>query len=210
MSESALVSLHILVVNADPSLGLIFRDALADMGYAGTLATTQKQAQRELNHHPFDLIVVDSSANTRQDAIESLRPLLALSHPLPIVLCSLVALSETDLKREGFAGQMRLPVTLDQLVTTVAECLNQPWTPSQLPQAEVVQRLVAAFIQQDADAFGAFAQRRSSGTPGSYTPIRSLAPPRGGQPSRCILTRHGSTLAPGRLMESISIRAPMA
>lgn len=156
MSEPAPVSPRLLVVEAVPSLGLIFHDALAEMGYASTLAASLRQALRLLNQHPFDLIVADTSPDTvfhtRQDALAPLGPLLALSHPLPVVLCTLLPLSESDVRQDGVAGWVRHPFTLDELVTTVAECLHQPWSPAQLPQAEVVQRGVASFIQRDVGA----------------------------------------------------------
>jgi hypothetical protein len=55
-------------------------------------------------------------------------------------------------RHEGFAGLVRQPFNLDQLVTTVAECLHLPWSPAKLAQKEVVQRLAAGFIKRDMEA----------------------------------------------------------
>ena len=152
MSEPAPVSPHVLVVETVPSLRLIIQDALAEMGYASTLASSLEHALRLVNQQPFDLIVVDTSPANSPDALTSLRPLLALSHPLPVVLCTLWPLSEIELRDAQVAGWVQHPFTRDQLVMTVAECLNQPWSPAQLSQAEIVKRGVTALVQRDVGA----------------------------------------------------------
>jgi CheY-like chemotaxis protein len=147
-----------LVFAADQDLGPVFQEALAEMGYASTLATSLQQALRLLHRQPFDLILTDTSSRTGQEAPgtwASLYPLLALSHPLPVVLCTARPVKEIDVRHEGFAGLVVKPIDLDHLVTTVAECLNQPWTPARRHQAAVVHRAVAAFIQRDAEALAA-------------------------------------------------------
>jgi hypothetical protein len=141
-----------LVEESVPSLGLVIQDALAEMGYASTLAPSLEHALHMLHQRPLDLIVIDTSPAISPDALASLRPLLALSHPLPVVLCTLWPLSEIDLRHAKVAGWVQHPFTRDQLVTTVAACLNQPWSPAQLSQAEVVQHGVAALVQRDVGA----------------------------------------------------------
>jgi hypothetical protein len=75
-----------------------------------------------------------------------------LSHSLPVILCTAWLLAETDVRKEGFAALVRQPFDLDHLVTTVAACLNQPWSPAQLRQAEVVKHYAASFLNQDVEA----------------------------------------------------------
>ncbi len=141
MSAPAPTSPHLLVVEADPALQLILQEALAEMGYVSTSASSLDQALRLLNQQHVDLIVTDSFSSTSQEALAPLRPLLALSHPLPVILCTAWPLTETVVKQEGFAGLVLQPFELDHLVTMVAECLNQPWSPAQLRQAEVRETL---------------------------------------------------------------------
>lgn len=153
MSEPAPASPQLLVVEADPALQLIFQEALAEMGYASTLASSLDHALRLANQQSFDLILTNLFFGTSQKPPEmwaALYPLLALAHPVPVVLCTAWAVEEIDARQEGFAALVRQPFDLDDLVTTVAECLNQPWTPAQLREAEVVNRLAAGFIQRDA------------------------------------------------------------
>ncbi len=152
MAESTLAIPHLLVVQADPSLQLILQQALAEMGYISTSASSLDQALRLIDQRPFDLIVTDTFSRTGQEALASLRPLLALSHPLPVVLCTAWPLTETVVRHEGFAGLVQQPFELDHLITTVAEGLNQPWSPAQLRQAEVVKRYVAYFALGDVEA----------------------------------------------------------
>ena len=95
MPEPAPVSPHILVVEVDPGLQLLIQTTLAGMGYASTLASSLEEALRLLHKHPFDLVVTDIFFRNEQKALASLRPLLALSHPLPIILCAAWPFSES-------------------------------------------------------------------------------------------------------------------
>ena len=153
MSARAPTSPHLLVVEADRALKLILQEALAEMGYVSTSASSLDQALRLLNQQHVDLIVTDSFSSTSQEALAPLHPLLALSHPLPVILCTAWPLTETVVKQEGFAGLVLQPFELDHLVTMVAECLNQPWSPAQLRHSEVVKRFIACLIQRDVEAF---------------------------------------------------------
>jgi CheY-like chemotaxis protein len=152
MSEPVTVSPRILLVGADPAMQLLLQQALAEMGYASTRASSLGQALRLLHQQAFDLVVTDTFSRTGQEVLSPLRPLLALSHPLPVILCTAWPLAETDVRNEGFAGLVPQPFELDQLVTMVAACLNQPWSPAQLRQAEVVNRYVESFHKQDIEA----------------------------------------------------------
>ena len=97
-------------------------------------------------------MVTDIFFRNEQKALASLRPLLALSHPLPIILCAAWPFSESVVEQEGFAALVTQPFDLDHLVTTVAACLNQPWSPAQLWQAEIVKGYAASFLKQDVEA----------------------------------------------------------
>lgn len=156
MAAPAPVSPQLLVAEADPVLRLILQQALAEMGYTSTLASSLDQALRLLNQQPFDLMVTDTFFRSSQEALAPLRPLLALSHPLPVILCTAWPLTESVVRHEGFAALLLQPFELDHLVTTVAECLNQPWSPAHLRQAEVVQQYVACFARGDVEAMLSF------------------------------------------------------
>jgi CheY-like chemotaxis protein len=156
MPKSAPVSSHLLVVEAEPSVQRIIQEALAGMGYVSTSASSFAQALRLLHQHPFDLVVTNVFSRSRQQALVSLRPLLALAHPLPVLLCTAWPLTETEVRHEGFAALVEHPFDVDHLVTTVAACLNQPWSPAQRRQAKVVQRFVASFALANVETMTSF------------------------------------------------------
>jgi CheY-like chemotaxis protein len=149
MSEPAPASLPILVAEADPTLQILFQHTLTEMGYPCTLASSLEEALCFLHKHPVALVVTDIFLRSSQEVLTSLRPLLALSHPLPVILCTAWPLHEDVVRREGFAALVPQPFHLDHLVTTVAACLNQPWSPAQLRQAKIVNHYVASFLKQD-------------------------------------------------------------
>jgi CheY-like chemotaxis protein len=151
MPTPAPVSSHLLVVEAELSVQRIIQGALAGMGYVSTSASSLAQALHVLHQHPFDLVMTNVFSRSRQQALASLRPLLALAHPLPVLLCTAWPLTETEVRHEGFAALVEHPFDLDHLVTTVAACLNQPWSPAQRRQAKVVQRSVAYFSLGDVE-----------------------------------------------------------
>jgi CheY-like chemotaxis protein len=130
----------------------MLQQALAEMGYASTLASSLGYALRVVHEQPFDLIVTDAFASTGGEALASLRPLLALSYGVPVILCTAWSLTESAVKQEGFAGFVPQPFDLGELVATVAECLNHSWSPDQLRQAEVAKRYVTGLIQWDVEA----------------------------------------------------------
>jgi CheY-like chemotaxis protein len=142
----------LLVVEADQVLGPMFQQVLAEMGYASTLGSSLKDALGLIHQQPLDLILTDTFSSSGGEALASLCPLLALSYGVPVILCTAWSLTESEVKQEGFAGFVPQPFNLDQLVTAVAECLNLPWSPDQLRQAEVAKRYVAAYIQWDVEA----------------------------------------------------------
>ena len=152
MSEPSPASPQLLVVEADQALGPMFQQALAEMGYASTLGASLQDALGLIHQQPFDLILTDTFSSSGGEALASLRPLLALSYGVPVILCTAWSLTESEVKQEGFVGFVPQPFDLDQLVTTVAECLNLPWSPDQLRQAEVAKRYVAAYILWDVEA----------------------------------------------------------
>ena len=187
MSAAAPISPRLLVVEADPTLRLLLQAALAEMGYASTLASSLEQALRLLHQQPFVLVMTDTFSHTSQKALTSLRPLLALSHPLPVILCTAWPLAETEVKHAGFAALVRQPFDLDHLVTTVAACLNQPWSPDQLWQAEVVQRYVASFLKQDVEAVLALFTEEVVFLPWIVSPYPFAHPVRGKAAARLYL-----------------------
>jgi CheY-like chemotaxis protein len=152
MTASTLSPPHLLVVEDDPDLQRVLQNALEAMGYPTTGASSLDQALRLIQQQPVELIVTDTFSRTPQDALASLRPLRQLSHPIPIVVCTGWPVSDSVVKERGFAALVHKPSTLDHLVVTVAECLNQPFSGAQERQVVVIRRYVAAVRRWDLDA----------------------------------------------------------
>lgn len=143
---------HLLVAEADVALRWFSQQALVEMGYACTPASSLKETLRLLHQQPFDLVVTETFSRSGQGALEALRPLLALSHPLPVLLCTGWPLKEVEVQQAGFAALVLRPFRLEHLVVTEAEALHQPWSPAQRRQAEVVERYVASLARREVES----------------------------------------------------------
>lgn len=133
MAAPAPEALHLLVAEADPALRRLSQHALMELGYACTPATSLEQALRLLQQQPFALVVTGTFSRTSQGVLEALRPLLALSYPRPVILCTGWPLAEAEVRRAGFAALVRRPCDLEQLAATVAACLQYSPYPGQPP-----------------------------------------------------------------------------
>ncbi len=144
----------LLIVEGDRPIRDLMQDVLSEMGYVCTVAADPEQALRVLHRQPVDLIVTDAFSQTCQDILALPRPFLQLAHALPVVLCTDWSLQHCDLAEAGFAARVPKPFALDDLVTTVAECLKQPFTATHHRQAENVHRFLAALSAWDCNALG--------------------------------------------------------
>ena len=140
---------RILIVEGDRLIRSLIQDVLSEMGYSCTVATDPERALRVLHRQPVDLIVTDSFSRTGHDVLAASRPLLRLAHPLPVVMCTAWPLTASDLQEAEFAAMLPKPFALDDLVTTVAECLNRPFSAAQCRQAEIVRSYLAALSAWD-------------------------------------------------------------
>lgn len=145
------VSPRILLVEAHRDLRRLLHLALCEQGYATTMAASLEEALRLVHQHPFDLIVTDLFSPADQESLVRLFPLRALAHATPIVVLD-TWLPIRDVRQQGFRGILRKPFGLDDLITAVAEGLNQPFSAAQRTQAEVAQRFVAALLERDVEA----------------------------------------------------------
>jgi DNA-binding response OmpR family regulator len=120
---------EVLVVEAEPDLGPLFQQALADLGYVSTLASSLDQALHLVQERSFDLIITDAYPSTSRDVLKSLRPLLGLANPVPVILCTAWRVEEAVARQAGCAALIQQPFDLNELVTTVTGCLMPPRTP---------------------------------------------------------------------------------
>ena len=131
----AATSPHLLILVEDADLRRLLQAVFAESGYETTGAASVERALFLVHRHPFDLILTDlfnpatdPLRPAEEETCAPLHPLLRLALGLPIVvLASYLTLS--DVRQHGFREVVSLPCGADEFVTTIAECLDQPWTP---------------------------------------------------------------------------------
>ncbi len=123
--DSALTSTRVLVVEDDPDVAGVLHDLLTDEGYRVTVSSDgQSLAAAQAN--PPNLILLDVMM-PGMDGPEVCRRLQAdpRTRAIPVVFITAVAPSLTAQRLAGcqYAGIIRKPFTLDEVLTTVAHHL---------------------------------------------------------------------------------------
>ncbi|MCL6649377.1 MAG: response regulator [Chloroflexi bacterium] len=115
---------RILVVEDDPTVCLVLRDALEDEGYTIRVARNGTQALAALEEWQPDVIVLDlllPAVNGREFRTQQ------LVHPeharVPVVLLSAVQDLPVEAARLGAAAALAKPFDLDELLATVRAVL---------------------------------------------------------------------------------------
>jgi CheY-like chemotaxis protein len=127
---------------------------LGEMGYESTVAADPQQALRVFHCQEMDLLLTDSFSYFAPDVLAAFRSLLRVAHPLPVILCTAGPLTSPDLKEAEFAAVLQKPFDLDDLVTTVAVCLEQSFSAAHVRQAEIVHEYLAALCTFDGASLG--------------------------------------------------------
>ena len=141
---------QLLIGEANLELRGVLHQGLCEQGYMATEAASLEQVLRLVHRQPFDLIVTEPFTPHDQETLARLLPLGALAHATPIVVVS-TWLTVKEVRQHGFCGVLRKPFDWDELITTVAESLNQPWNLAQLPQVEIAKHYIAALGQRDVE-----------------------------------------------------------
>lgn len=142
---------QLLLIETHPDLRRILQMVLIDQGYVVMGAASLEQALRLVHRQPFALILTDLFTPAGQETLAHLLPLRELAHGIPIVVVA-TWLTASDVRQQGFSGVLHQPFGLDDLVTAVAEGLNQPFSAAQRPQTVVAQRFVSALLERDVEA----------------------------------------------------------
>jgi CheY-like chemotaxis protein len=129
----------------------ILQAVFVEQGYSPTMAASLEEALRLVHQHPFDLILTELFFSSEQETLALVLPLQELAHPTPVVVIA-TWLSTQDVRASGFAAVLREPFDLNELITTVAECLKHPMNDEHRRQAEIATRGVAAWDRRDFDA----------------------------------------------------------
>lgn len=142
---------QLLVIEDDVVLQGSLQQVLFEQGYAAMVTSSLEEALHLVHRQPFDLILTELFTPSDQKTVAFLHWLRALAHATPVVVMA-SWFTAREVRQQGFSGLLSKPFRLDDLITTVAEHLNHPFTALQLRQAEVTRRFIAALIQGDVEA----------------------------------------------------------
>lgn len=185
------------------------QDVLSEMGYLCTVAADPEQALRVLRRQPMDLIVSNTFSHTYHDILASSHPLLQLAHALPVVLCTDWSLRDCDLSVARIAAVVPKPFALDDLVTTVAECLQQPFRAAHYRQAEIVHRFLAALSAWDCDTLDALLTKKVALYPWLAAPYPAAHPAAGRSAVLDYVREMAAYFGPVRLLNTHFFACPL-
>jgi DNA-binding response OmpR family regulator len=125
---------HILIVDDEPNVRLMFRTALESAGYAVEEAADGEQALECLRHAPADLVLLDLQM-PRLDGMATLRRLRDEGCEVPVVIVTAHGSipDAVAAMRLGAIDFLSKPLTPDVLRKIVAEVLDRHGLPAAMP-----------------------------------------------------------------------------
>lgn len=115
---------HILVVDDEKDIRMLFKDELVDAGYGVLLAESGKEALEKLREHKIDLLILDLRMPD-MDGIEVLQQVRESDKELPIIVCTAVRGLKDDYSiwEGNVSAFITKPLDLDELRRKVDEVL---------------------------------------------------------------------------------------
>jgi|GEM_PF-566304 len=142
---------HLLIVEDDAELQYILQSLLIDEGYAVVAASSLPQALALLGEQVFQLIITDLFAQTGKESLDSVEPLCQRAAPTPVAVLTGWRVSEEDIQQRGFACLIKKPFELDELLASIAVCLQTQLSPEQERQAKLLRAYFQATEQRDVE-----------------------------------------------------------
>ena len=140
---------RLLLVEHDGDMSRILHQALSEEGYQVITAPSLAEALVLIEAHVFDVILTDSFRTLPEPRLQAVLPLLKTAAPTPVVVMTAWVLTDEAVQQAGFAHLINKPFDLDEVMATLAACLNAPLTPEQEQQAATVSGYIAAMNQHD-------------------------------------------------------------
>lgn len=169
---------HLLVVEDDADIRDILGAILREEGYEVSLAASPQEAMLLLEEQVFHFVLTDLFAWGTNEPLRSVSALLDQAQPTPIGLLTSWKVSKEAAELAGFACLIGKPFDLDDLLATIASCLNVPLGLEQQRQAEMVGHFFDALNARNWDAALRLCAEHLAYYPGPtslYAPIRRLA-----------------------------------
>jgi two-component system NtrC family response regulator len=113
---------RILLIEDAPSVARVTAIVLDGAGYSVKTAANHRAARQILTNEDFSLILADTDHGAGTAGLSGLAELVA-SVDCPVVLFTAHRFSEVDIETAGFAGVVRKPYDIDDLLRIVNDAL---------------------------------------------------------------------------------------
>jgi two-component system phosphate regulon response regulator PhoB len=116
---------RLLVAEDDASIRDMLRLLLEEAGCQVTLVATAEEACTLLEKSVFDLVLADSFALHRLEALGPTGPIRAAAGTTPVILCTGHRVTLEEALAAGFQGLLTKPFAIDDLLNQVGTLLRQ-------------------------------------------------------------------------------------
>jgi len=86
---------HLLVVDDESSIRLLYEQELAEEGHRVTTAATAGEAVEKLENEKFDLVVLDIKLKN-ESGLDLLQKIVKERHEMPVILCTAFSFYKDD------------------------------------------------------------------------------------------------------------------
>jgi CheY-like chemotaxis protein len=134
-------AIRLLVADDDPDILDTIEFIFEDVGYdTTTKAATLEEALECVETGTYSLIITDMFTHTAiaTDALKHLAILCKAAYPTPVILMSAWNLTAETVLNAGFAAFVAKPFAIEDLLSTVADVVSQPFTAEQKQQESVL------------------------------------------------------------------------
>lgn len=142
---------RLLVVDDDCDLRAFLQDLLTEEGYHVDVGATLDEALALIDAHVYHLILTDLLTHSLSDPLRSAATVQQYAYPTPVMALTGWNVSAAEVAHAGLIRLISKPFDLDDLLATVASCLETPLSAEQARQAEVVCHYCEAFNAHDFD-----------------------------------------------------------
>ena len=115
---------HILVVDDEESIRILYAEELADEGYQVSTVGSAAEAVSKLEEGDFDLVVLDIKLKN-ESGLDLLQKLVKERHDMPVILCSAFSCYKDDFSAWLAAGYVVKSSDLTELKEEIRHALDR-------------------------------------------------------------------------------------
>lgn len=138
----------LLIENNRALLGTLLA-LVVDEGYVAHGGSSLEEALAEVEGQSYTLILADLASGVSKHAFTPAQILRRRARSTPVGLITTHHRVLEQPEQAGFAFALPMPIEADLLLTEIAACLNEPLSPHQHRQAQLVERFLAAWGTQE-------------------------------------------------------------